>query len=475
MAILPQIQHVVVVMMENRSFDNMCGWLYSDPNQQPKSFLPAGSSASFNGLNPNLWNPSNASFFSGQPAQKVPIAQGTTSSTVPNPDPEETFTNVNYQLFGPQAPTPNPTWPNLGFVVNYETATPGSAAQIMEAYTPTQVPVISALARNFAISDAWFSSVPSQTWPNRAFVHAGTSNGNVNNGNPPDPFAWNVPTIFNVLESMGLSWNVYRDTIIAPSLTRVMFPKLWDPLLDGHFHAFDAFKDDCAKNKLPRYSFLEPSFLDNPNDQHPPHDVTAGEQFLFAIWQAVSSSPGWNNTLLLITYDEHGGCYDHVMPPWNAAAPDAATDPANSGFSFDRFGVRVPMVVVSPYVKPGTVFRSNSPLGTPYDHTSVLATLRDWLDIPANKMLPSKRIAAAPNLAQVLSLSAPGPTPVIDQPASTSMAASLTMSLPLNDLQKSLLSASARRFGLHPDVLNAIKTRQQMLDFFKARTARAGS
>ncbi len=472
--ILPQIQNVVVVMLENRSFDNMCGWLYPSTGPQPKRFLPSSSPAAYSGLNPSLWNPSNVSFFSGAPPVKVPIAQGTASMTVPDPDPEETFSNVSYQLFGPEAPNTSPRWPNLGFVVNYENATAGKAAQIMQAYTPSEVPIISALAQNFAISDAWYSSVPSQTWPNRAFVHAGTSNGNVDNGDPPDPLDWDVTTIFSVLESVNASWKVYSDTVIVPSLTRTMFPSLWNPLLDGHFHGFDDFKEDCARNSLPKYSFLEPSFLNDPNDEHPPHDVTAGEQFLYDIWQAVSTSPGWNNILLLITYDEHGGCYDHVMPPWNAAVPDAASDPGKSGFSFNRFGVRVPMVMVSPYIQPGTVFRSDSPAGTPYDHTSVLATLRDWLGIPANKMLRSARIAAAPNLAQVLTLAAPGPKPVIPPPGKAAVAPSLA--LPPNALQRSLISASARRFGLHPpQALAGIQTRQQALDFFRSRGAKAGA
>jgi phospholipase C len=470
--ILQQVHNVIVVMLGNRSLDNMCGWLYANGGPEPKLFLPSGSPPAYNGLNSTLWNPSNASYFGGVAPDKVPVVQGTTGNTVPDPDPEETFSNVSFQLFGPEAASNKPRWPNLGFVVNYENATKGKAAQIMQTYTGKQVPVISALAQNFAISDAWFSSVPSQTWPNRAFVHAGTSNGNVDNGDPPDPFDWNVPTIFNVLKSMGVSWNVYSDTTLVPSLTRTMFPRLWDPLLDGHFKGFDDFKRDCAKNTLPRYAFVEPSFLDDPNDEHPPHDVTAGEQFLFEIWQAVSSSPGWNNILLLITYDEHGGCYDHAMPPWNAAIPDAASNPGQSDFFFNRFGVRVPMVVVSPYVQPGSVFRSNSPAGTPYDHTSVLATLRDWLGIPADKMLSSARIAAAPNLAQVLTLAAPGPKPVIQPPGRVSVAPS--PALPPNDLQKSLISGSARRFGMHPpEVLAEIKTRQQAIDFFKPRAAMA--
>lgn len=108
---------------------------------------------------------------------------------------------------------------------------------------------------------------------------------------------------------------------------------------------------------------------------------------------------------MLITYDEHGGTYDHVMPPWNAACPDTASHPGEEGFTFNRFGIRVPMVAVSPWIQAGTVFRSDSPAGVPYDHTSMLATLRDWLSIPKDKMLASARVSAAPNLGQILTLS----------------------------------------------------------------------
>ena len=113
------------------------------------------------------------------------------------------------------------------------------------------------------------------------------------------------------------------------------------------------FKQDCASGNLAPYTFLEPSFLVDPNDEHPPHDVVAGEQFLYDIWQAVSQSPAWPETLLMITYDEHGGTYDHVHPPFGAATPDAKSNPGQEGFTFNRFGVRVPTVLVSPWIQGG--------------------------------------------------------------------------------------------------------------------------
>jgi phospholipase C len=465
MAILPQIKHIIVVMLENRSFDNMCGWLYKPgTTPQPSQFLPDSSPHPFEGLKSSDFNPVSELYFTGQSTETYPAFDQANATNMPDPDPEETFDNVNYQLFGPDAPSQNPQWPNLGFVINYAKVTGTNIpVQIMEPFSPAQVPVISALATNYAISDAWFSSVPAPTWPNRSFFHAGTSNGNVDNGTIPNPFDWDVRNIFNVLEDIGASWRVYHDTVIVPSLTWLMFPNLW--LLLDHFSEFDAFKSDCASGNLPQYSFLEPSFLVNPTDEHPPHDVIAGEQFLYQIWQAVSQSPAWPETLLMITYDEHGGIYDHVPPPWGAASPDAQSNPGKEGFTFDRFGVRVPTILVSPWIQAGTVFRS--PTNTPYDHTSMLATLRDWLEIPADKMLSSARIAAAPNLAQVLTLpKARTDLPNIPQPAAESKATDTFR--PPNPIQHSLVSAHAVQQGKDPAlVLGGIHSRQDAINYFQ--------
>jgi phospholipase C len=467
--ILNQIQHIVVVMLENRSLDDMCGWLYPDAANSPSVFLPPGGAAQFDGLNGTLWNPRNVSYFSGAPADKIPVMASATSFTNPGIDPEETFVHVTYQLYGPGGYADPAPFPMLGFVVDYENATAGNPVEIMEPFSPAQVPVISTLASQYAISDAWFCSVPSQTWPNRSFVHAGTSNGNTDNGDPPNPFDWNVKTIFNVLHDLGIPWAVYSDAVVAPSLTRTMFPKLWDPLLDGHFKRFADFEQACQAGDLGAYSFVEPSFLTNPNDEHPPHDVRAGEQLLLRIWEAVSRSPKWNETLLIITYDEHGGTYDHVLPPIGAATPDQASNPGQNGFRFDRFGVRVPTILVSPWIERRTVFRSNT--GTPLDHTSILATLRDWQGIPAGQMLPSQRIVHAPTLEYVLTRNAPRTDmpsmPTVGAPVSTSV------DLPPNDLQKSLVSGAAARYGMDPRAeLARVKTRQQAIDFFTVRPVR---
>jgi phospholipase C len=445
---MEQIKHLVVVMMENRSFDNLLGFLYADVNNQPPINIPAppsGAQTTFDGLidsNPTspFWNPSNADYFAGKDPVKVFATRGTTGAQpflVPDHDPHEEFPNITFQIMGPLGWTgPKMT----GFLVDYVTTDPGhpeKANQLMESYSPEQVSVISQLARNYAVSDRWFCSTPNQTLPNRAFMHAGTSMGRVNN--MPEPL-YDAETMFEVLEATSHSWKVYNDTFLM-SCARLQFPQLWEPLLQPHFHGMEEFEEDAASGNLPEYCFVEPSFQVQPNDEHPPHDVSLGEQFLLRVWKAVSGGKDWNSTLLVITFDEHGGCYDHVEPP-PAIPPDAASKPGEASFQFDRYGVRIPTLLISPYIEAGTVFRS--PSAVPYDHTSILATIRDWLKIPAERMLRSDRVAQAPTFANVLTRSAPRTDmPVIAQIGAP--AKPTTRWIAWNDLQYAMLVAQRKR------------------------------
>ena len=459
---MDRIKHLVVVMMENRSFDNLLGFLYADVGNRPPTNIPApspGGQPTFDGLvdaSPEspFWNPSNTEYFTANaPAVKVFATKGTTGANpflAPDHDPHEEFVNITFQILGPQSWT-GPKM--MGFLVDYITTDPGhpeNANQLMDCYSPEQVTVISQLAKNFAACDRWFCSTPNQTLPNRAFVHAGTSMGRVNN--KPEQL-YEAETIFEVLEATGHSWKVYNDTFLM-SLTRLQFPQLWDPLLQPHFHGMEEFEEDCRDGTLPEYSFVEPSFQIGPNDAHPPHDVSLGEQFLLRIWKAVSGGKDWNSTLLLITFDEHGGCYDHVVPPL-AEPPDAQSNPGEEAFCFNRFGVRVPTVLVSPYIEAGTVFRSTGDV--PYDHASILATIRDWLQIPEEKMLSSARVAKAPTFGNVLTRSAPRTElPVIAQTGAP--AQPTTRWIAVNDLQEAMLVAHRKRFAHNLSNLMRLKT-----------------
>jgi phospholipase C len=239
--------------------------------------------------------------------------------------------------------------------------TPESAKTIMRCFAPVDLPVLSKLAQEFAVCDRWFSSVPGPTQPNRLFALAATSGGYIDNS------IWNVydmPTIFESLSAKGLSWANYYDDF---SLTWLL-DRLTTDQMKVNFRSFKSFLTDARKGTLPNFSFIEPkytSLIGEANDQHPPHDVRNGEKLIATIYQALRQSPVWEHSLLLIVYDEHGGVYDHVAPG-RATPPDSKT----TRFAFDRYGVRVPAVLVSPFIARGTIVK------TEFDHTSIPATVK---------------------------------------------------------------------------------------------------
>jgi phospholipase C len=458
------IKHVVVLMLENRSFDNLLGWLYAD--QAP----PDGQH--FEGLTYDLWNPLDILDADGLPfIEKVPIEKigqpktryGKTipnpvDFTLPKPDPGEGFKDTNHQLFqqynvAQQYPPP-PT--NMGFVQNYQNAMlygtysfgddPGNPRAIMKCYTPEQTPVLSELARSFAVCDHYHCSIPSQTIPNRDFIHAATSTGHVNN--TPE-VQCDAKTIFNQIQDAidggrtDLSWGIFGNNAFANgkdaagkfgkdhfSLTRLIMTKLHDPRFDGNFGTLDDFKAKCTSGALPSYSFLEPNYGGpTQNDQHPPSDIRMGEQLIADVFNLVKASPAFGNTLLVITYDEHGGCYDHVPPPGGAKNPDPANPPGQDGFLFNRFGVRVPCVVVNPYIKKGLIAR---PAGyVPFDHTSVIKTVQNCFKLQGSL---TERDKAAPDFSGMLTLDAPR---TADIPAVTPLKAAIPAGTPhVNDLHR---------------------------------------
>jgi phospholipase C len=219
-----------------------------------------------------------------------------------------------------------------------------------------------------------------------------------------------------------------------------------------HFRDFSQFLADAHTGALPSYSFIEPRYFTDlflsriPNDEHPPHNVVYGEQLIAAVYNAVRSSPCWKQTLLIITYDEHGGCFDHVPPP--PAVPPDAND--QYGFSFDTYGVRVPAVIVSPYVPPGSKIRAVTPgeLGQPgafpFDHTSIIATVRELFSLGDAL---TARDQVAPDLLSALSLAVPtndGPErvdPTASEPAMDEL--QVRAEQPPNGMQGSLSAAAA--------------------------------
>jgi phospholipase C len=355
---------------------------------------------------------------------------------------------MNVQLFGLNG-TPSALPPSMnGFADNYiQQSADNLPTAPMHYYTADQLPVISLLARSFAVSDQWYASAPCQTWPNRFFVHTASAGGYVNNS--PPHFPYRMPSIFSRLTSIGRSSRVYFHDI-PQSAT---LADQWLAAVE-RFRPIECFWDDADHGDLPDYSFIEPRYFADsrlglmPNDQHPPHDVIYGEQLIASVYNALRSSPLWKNTLFVLTFDEHGGCYDHAPPPL-AVPPQlrAGTD----GFLFDRYGVRVPAIIVSPYIASGTNLRS-APAGTqhqglvaPFDHTSIIRTLRDLFD--PNGMPLTSRDASAPSLDLALNLDEPsndGPDRIVvaaHSPAPNEIQRAKDM-VP-NDLQRSLCTLSA--------------------------------
>jgi phospholipase C len=205
-----------------------------------------------------------------------------------------------------------------------------------------------------------------------------------------------VPTIYTSLNKQQISWKIYGYD--AEPLTRHTFTEI-TALPDSNFGLFKDFQADAANGTLPSYSFLEPSWGSKGNSQHPNYDVALGEQLIHDVYEALRNSPQWNQTLLIVTYDEHGGCYDHVPPPANAVPPDSSA--GEYGFDFKRFGPRVPTLLISPLIPAGTVFRAAG--ATPFDHTSILKTVERRWGLPAL----TARDAAAPDVGAVLSLHTP--------------------------------------------------------------------
>ena len=343
-----QLKHIVVLMMENRSFDHMFGYL----KQQD---------ARIDGLNGDETNPDTT----GAPA---PVAPQADYQAQLQPDPGHHFEDVKLQIYGdvPGGPTMQ------GFVKAYyqKQNDVAHSRQIMYCFAPERIPVITTLARKFLVFNRWFSSLPGPTVPNRAFAHFGTSFGHTD----MNIFYLNekYPTIYQRMINQGRSARIYYydkpSGTIGMAFILQNQPKI--------FGTFDQFQEDCANNRLPDYSFLEPNYSDHDvangralaADQHPDHNVLAGDQFIASVYMSILNNEDlWKSTLLLINYDEHGGMYDHVEPP--ACTPDEFQDP-QTGFPFDRLGIRVPAVLVSPWIPAGTVVSDRT-----FDHASIPATV----------------------------------------------------------------------------------------------------
>jgi phospholipase C len=343
------IRHVFVLMLENRSFDQMLG------------AVPG-----FDGVNPaipkhNVLAPGSVQRF----------LQAPTAARKHKPDPGHSCENVIRQIDGAGL------GPMGAFVFDFGLEHPGKALdheQIMAYYPLGELTALHQLAQSYCVSDRWFSSVPGPTWTNRFFVHSGTSLGRVlmpSVGHPSRLRGYNQRTIYNDLTDNEIDWRIYYGDIPQALALREV-RRLRSSTRLKHFRNFEDDIANASDNDFPAYVFIEPDyFLPGQNDQHPPSNVHRGDALIARVYNAmIGNNELWQSSLLIIVYDEHGGFYDHVLPP-AAAPPD---DMATEGFSFDRAGVRVPAVLVSPRLK-SRVFRPAD--GQLLDHTSILRLLAD--------------------------------------------------------------------------------------------------
>lgn len=385
-----KIQHVVYYMIENRSFDHVCGWLYE---QGDDHIHFVGPDHPFRGATPET-----TKYHGGKPGPGFTL-------DLPEEDPYHDHSDVMRQMFGKsEGAYAAREIPDMsGFLWNNDNE------NVMGSYTPAQVPVLDGLARGFAVSDEWFCSMPGGTDVNRAFALTGNSLGELNNfQNGVEYTEWpsrlHRPSIFKVLWSHGVTdFKIYYSVEWMKFVfTQHLFLKGQIPTVDastGYVADHQQFLADARSGSLPAFSFLEPTWIGETgtNSYHPGADIIPGEQRLAEVYQALRTGAGWDRTLLVVTFDEHGGIYDHVPPPY---AENPYPNDEIDGFKFDLMGVRIPTLLVSPWVDERTVFRSGT--GVAYDATSILATLLSWLGVPKSGWWLGERTNHAPTFEGVL-------------------------------------------------------------------------
>ena len=356
---IPQIEHVVVLMMENHSYDNFLGMLGRGPFETPR-----GDGFTIEAAD-------------GYPANSNPQSDGTPLRAFPMPTdcqlsgkPSQEWTASHEQYAGGR---------NNGFV------TSPSGPVAMGYWDRAEIPFTYSLASHFPVGDRYFCSVLGQTDPNRRYLIAATSSGMTDD--IPDPsqtatLGVTPPggTIFNHLSEAGISWAEYDVQYKqVTSETMNLYPASDGVYDQTNERSFAQFLSDAKAGSLPAFSLVDPNF--STQSQENPQNIAIGEQFMRAVVEAIGSSPKWDKTILFISYDEHGGYYDHVPPPV-ALAPDdvppVTNSPSQSSYDgFKRYGFRVPCIVVSPYAKRSYVSH------VVYDHTSVLAFVERKWNLPA--------------------------------------------------------------------------------------------
>ncbi len=406
-----KIDHIFVLMMENRSFDHMLGFSGIrgvDINGNPTTIEGADPTRDKN-RNPVT----NSDVFVSTPADFQ-------LKDIDN-DPGHEFENTLVSLCGSGAvyqPVPGgyPPVNNSGFIQNYVDNGSTTPERIMQCYAPEQLPVLNALAREFAVCDHWFSSLPGPTWPNRFFLLAATSGGLDGSPTPLDivsattveGYRFENGNIFDLLDDYCINWRIFEGDEFPVSFA---LSGMNLNALQGRFKDFEDFESELSKTDFSeKFVFIEPKYgshsfdITGPGDftcgnsMHPLDDVTRGEKLIKKVYETIRNSPHWEKSMLVVTFDEHGGFYDHVIPGPAVPPGDQVTQSyVQNHFLFDQLGVRVPALVISPYTRKGVIDH------TIYDHTSMLATVERMFGM---KNL-TNRDKAANDFRHLLSLDQP--------------------------------------------------------------------
>lgn len=364
-----RIQHIFILMLENRSFDHMLGF-----SKIVGTDAATSEPTTINGLVGTEFNT-----FSGQPYTVTPGA-----NRVMNCDPAHEFNSVLEQLCGEGATyNPGSAYPainNSGYVRSYVASGGGQTpVDVMRCFTPDQLPVLTSLAKEFAICDNWHASLPGPTWPNRMFVHAASSGGLDHSPTTAEIIEWETiggfsfknGTLFDMLMANGMTRCLYAGDDFP------MIAALKGIRLDDIRH-YSNFSSDLAQQLTYPYNyvFIEPSYnvlndYRNSTSQHPLSDIALGESLIKETYEAIRNSTIWNSSVFIVTWDEHGGFYDHAIPPQAIPPGDTAPGAEHNqyGFTFEQYGPRVPAIVVSPLIPKNLIDHRL------YDHASIPATV----------------------------------------------------------------------------------------------------
>jgi phospholipase C len=418
------VEHVFVLMLENRAFDHMLGFSGITGRDAVN-----GDLTQIVGLTGNEVNTFNGGVYQ--------VSRG--ADDVMPADPGHEFNNVLEQLSGPgatyQAGGTYPAINNTGFVASYVASGGGAdPGEVMKCFAPEQLPVLIALGQEFAVCDKWHASMPGPTWPNRMFVHAASSGGLDHSPTTEEIVEWETiggfqfkaGSIFDALKKKGVSRRIYAGDDF-PMVAALKGISLFD------IRHYSNFASDLGQPTYPySYVFIEPSYdvlndYKNSASQHPLTDITLGEGLIKETYEALRNSPHWNSSVLIITWDEHGGFYDHAIPPDAVAPGDTAPQDKHNqyGFTFQQYGPRVPTIVISPLVPKNVVDHRL------YDHASILATIEAFFGV--NPL--TQRDAKANRLDALLSLNAPRPdTPATLPLPATVQAGPAVMKMSIPDL-----------------------------------------